>query len=71
MGVSVENDAHKDTVDPQAWAILEGKLYLAHDRHWIEVFRERAAENIARADANWPKVKEQEIMYDGFPNVQK
>src|SRR5205807_871929 len=28
---------HKDTVDPEAWAIVDGKLYLTHDRHWAGV----------------------------------
>src|SRR6266849_317090 len=39
LGVAVKT-AHKDTVDPEAWAIVDGKLYLNHDRHWAEVWRE-------------------------------
>jgi hypothetical protein len=27
------------------------------------------AENIERADKNWPKVKNDETVYDGFPNL--
>jgi enamine deaminase RidA (YjgF/YER057c/UK114 family) len=50
---------HKDTVDPEAWAIVDGKLYLAHDRHWAEVWREKAAENIQRANEAWKSVKGQ------------
>ena len=49
---------HKDTVDPEAWAIVDGKLYLAHDRHWAAVWREKAAEHIQRADEIWKNAKD-------------
>jgi enamine deaminase RidA (YjgF/YER057c/UK114 family) len=58
MGVSVDQEAHKDTVDPEAWAIVDGKLYLAHSRHWIEVWRENAKEHIRQADRDWEAVKD-------------
>lgn len=28
LGAAIETAAHKDTVDPEAWAIVDGKLYL-------------------------------------------
>jgi enamine deaminase RidA (YjgF/YER057c/UK114 family) len=56
MGVSNDEAAHKDTVDPEAWAIVDGKLYLTHNQHWLEVWREQAAQYIKRADANWQAV---------------
>jgi hypothetical protein len=69
LGVALSPDkAHKDTVDPEAWAIVDGKLYLAHDKHWIEVWRENPSENIQRANDNWPSVKEQPVTYDSYPN---
>jgi enamine deaminase RidA (YjgF/YER057c/UK114 family) len=51
---------HKDTVDPEVWTIVDGKLYLAHfgGPLWDE-WREKAAENIKRADDNWKFVKDQ------------
>ena len=51
---------HKDTVDPEVWTIVDGKLYLAHfgGPLWEE-WREKAAENIKRADASWKLVKDQ------------
>jgi enamine deaminase RidA (YjgF/YER057c/UK114 family) len=49
---------HKDTVDPEAWAIVDGKLYLTHDRHWAEVWRRKVAENIQRADEIWKTAKD-------------
>ena len=56
MGTSNEATAHKDTVDPEAWAIVDGKLYLVHNRFWLEKWREQAAEYIKRADASWQVV---------------
>jgi enamine deaminase RidA (YjgF/YER057c/UK114 family) len=56
MGVSNDEAAHKDTVDPEAWAIVDGKLYLTHNQHWLEVWREQAEQYINRADANWQAV---------------
>jgi enamine deaminase RidA (YjgF/YER057c/UK114 family) len=56
MGTSNEAAAHKDTVDPEAWAIVDGKLYLAHNSYWIQKWRENAEEHIRHADASWPAV---------------
>jgi hypothetical protein len=56
MGTSNEAAAHKDTVDPEAWAIVDGKLYLAHNSYWIQKWRENAEEHIQLADASWPAV---------------
>ena len=53
MGVADGIGAHKDTVDPEAWAIVDGKLYLVHTRYWLERWREKAEEYIKRADADW------------------
>jgi enamine deaminase RidA (YjgF/YER057c/UK114 family) len=57
-GVSVAAP-HKDTVDPEAWAIVDGKLYLTHTRGSLERWRENATANIKQADQNWPKVDKQ------------
>ena len=48
--------AHKDTVDPQAWAIVDGKLYLVHNNYWLEKWRAKAKENIKQADKDWQAV---------------
>ena len=53
MGAADGDTAHKDTADPEAWAIVDGKLYLAHNRYWIERWKEEAAEKIKAADAGW------------------
>ena len=53
MGAADGSGAHKDTVDPEAWAIVDGKLYLVHTRYWLERWREKAEEYIKRANADW------------------
>jgi hypothetical protein len=56
MGVAYEN-GHKDTVDPEAFTIVNGKLYLNHTKYWTTEWRKNEATNISRADKNWPTVK--------------
>ena len=58
MGVSADEAAHKDTVDPEAWAIVDGKLYLTHNRYWMQVWRESATEHIRQADQDWEVIKD-------------
>ena len=70
MGVA-SNEPHKDIVDPHAWIIIGGRLYLTHSAEALDTFKEKLAENIKRADGNWHDVKQQTVIYDGFPNVKK
>jgi enamine deaminase RidA (YjgF/YER057c/UK114 family) len=59
MGVAWK-EPHKDTIDPQAWIIVDDKLYLTHtSRTMEERWRPNLAENIKRADANWSTVEHQ------------
>jgi YHS domain-containing protein len=44
-------------VDPEAWRIIDGKLYLFYDKGYAQAFEEHADEWLAKADANWPKVE--------------
>src|ERR1700722_800876 len=53
MGASRDAAAHKDTVDPNAWTIVDGKLYLAHNSFALDKWREHSKEYIKRADADW------------------
>lgn len=57
MGTSNDAAAHKDTVDPKAWAIIDGKLYFTHNQYWLQVWREHATEHIKQADHDWQAVK--------------
>jgi hypothetical protein len=63
--------SHKDTVDPEAWAIVDGKLYLTHDRKALTMWREKTAANIRSANKNWKSVKDESVIYDGYPNVKR
>src|SRR5205085_5635033 len=58
MGTTNDEAAHKDTVDPEAWAIVDGKLYLAHNRYFMQVWRESAKQHILQADQDWEVVKD-------------
>ena len=58
MGAAEGDAAHKDTVDPEAWAIVDGKLYLTHMHQAMDDWRQNPAEYIARADGNWAAVKD-------------
>src|SRR5262245_225722 len=54
----VSSDApHKDTVDPEAWAIVDGKLYLTHSTRSLDRWSQNAADKIKTADENWPTIK--------------
>ena len=56
MGAAIEAGAHKDTVDPEAWAIIDGKLYLLYSTYWLERWRQKAKEYIKQADKDWQTV---------------
>ena len=56
LGASFGAEAHKDTVDPEAWAIVDGKLYLVHNNYWLEKWRAKAREYIKQADKDWQAV---------------
>jgi hypothetical protein len=58
MGLAIEK-GHKATVDPEAWAIVDGKLYVMHSLAARERWMQNVAENIKRDEENWPAVKQQ------------
>jgi YHS domain-containing protein len=43
-------------VDPEAFKIIDGKLYLIYDVGNADDFAAHADDNIPKADANWPQV---------------
>ena len=50
--------AHGDTasIDPEAWTIVDGKLYLNYSRSIQKKWEADRASFIARADQNWPQL---------------
>ncbi|HUG10740.1 MAG TPA: YHS domain-containing (seleno)protein [Opitutaceae bacterium] len=45
-------------VDPKAWKIVEGKLYLNYNKDVQETWEKDASDNITNGEANWPKLKD-------------
>ena len=41
-------------IDPQAWRIVDGKLYLNYNRGAQEKWEQDVAGNISKGEANWP-----------------
>ena len=58
IGVSAGEEGHKDTVDPEAWAIVDDKLYLTHMSQGMADWRQNPGDFIKQADANWAAVKD-------------
>ncbi len=44
-------------IDPEAWSIIDGKLYLNYSKAANTVLAEDGPNLIAKADTNWPDVK--------------
>lgn len=43
-------------IDPEAWVIIDGRLYLNYDKGAAKEFEEVVGQ-MAKAEANWPKIK--------------
>jgi YHS domain-containing protein len=46
------------STDPEAWKIVDGKLYLNYSRSVQQKWEQNIPGNITAGDANWPKVLE-------------
>ncbi len=55
MGLAM--DGKKYEVDPEAWAVVEGKLYLTFNREALEAWRKNLKTNVDRADSAWQASK--------------
>ncbi|MDB2548332.1 hypothetical protein N9X60_01915 [Paracoccaceae bacterium] len=44
-------------IDPDAWRIVDGKLYLNANRRIQRRWKQDVAGHIARVDANWPNLR--------------
>lgn len=53
----VVNGSVTVNVDPEAFKIIDGKLYLIYDAGNAARFAENEEELVPKADANWPQVK--------------
>ncbi|GAL13518.1 hypothetical protein JCM19233_4523 [Vibrio astriarenae] len=41
-------------IDPHAWSVVDGKLYLNYNKSVQSTWQQDIAGNIAKGDANWP-----------------
>lgn len=55
MGVALEK---KLDVDPQAWRVVDGKLYLNVNKDVQKRWLDDVPGNLAAADKNWPRLKD-------------
>jgi hypothetical protein len=44
-------------IDPEAWAIVNGKLYLQYSKSGLEEWKQNQEEWLAKAEEKWPEVK--------------
>ena len=47
----------KATTDPNAWTIVDGKLYLNHSLEVKDKWNQDQKKSIEKADMNWPAIK--------------
>lgn len=43
-------------IDPEAWSVVNGRLYLNYSRRVQRMWQEDVPGNIKKADGNWPKL---------------
>ena len=51
-------DGHKAPIDPEAWTIVNGKLYLNYDKHVKALWTKDQQGLINKADRNWPIIRD-------------
>jgi YHS domain-containing protein len=54
------SEGHKASTEPDAWTIVNGKLYLNNSLKVKGYWMKDQAPRIERADKNWPEVKDKE-----------
>jgi hypothetical protein len=51
------SEGYTAPVDPEAWRIVDGRLFLNYDRSIQRRWERDMAARILRADANWPRIE--------------
>jgi YHS domain-containing protein len=52
-------DGHKASTEPDAWKIVDNKLYLNYNKDVQSIWLKNQTNFIQKANANWPEVKKQ------------
>lgn len=55
-----DGEGHKAPTKPEAWTIVDGKLYLNYNLKVKEYWSKDIKGNIEKAEKNWPSVKKQD-----------
>lgn len=51
------SEGHKAPIDPTAWSVIDGKLYLNYNKSVQKTFSEGVMDRIHKADEIWPKLR--------------
>lgn len=54
------SEGHKAPTDPNAWTIVNGKLYLNYNLKVKEMWTKEQGQRIEKANMNWPQMKNKE-----------
>lgn len=52
-------EGHKAPTEPNAWSVVNGKLYLNYNLEVQNLWKKNQIDLIQKADKNWPEVKKQ------------
>lgn len=52
------SQGYKVKIDPEAWTVVDGRLYLNYDTNVRSQWLQDTAGHIAKAEANWPGLKD-------------
>ena len=52
------SEGHKATTEPDAWTIVDGKLYLNYNKDVQQLWKKDIPGRIKKAEDNWSKVKD-------------
>jgi YHS domain-containing protein len=55
------SNGYKVPTQPDAFKVVDGKLYLNYDRKVLGIWTQDEPGNISRADKNWPEVSKQPL----------
>jgi YHS domain-containing protein len=50
------SEGHTAPINPEAWSIIDGKLYLNYDKQVQAEWKKDTKSRIRKADQNWPKL---------------
>lgn len=53
-------DGHKAPTEPDAWSIVDGKLYFNYNKQVLGMWKQKQATYIDSAEKNWPLLKDKE-----------